>query len=135
MIEISECQCYISNFLSLLPCSSFNEYIQVKEKGYKFTYRDHIYEKNHKIYKYNERDGPLPYFEEITDRSQVQSVCELCKIGFGTLCKECDENEPEYCGSCNNLYCMTSGDRTKCKRRQPNEFCFENVDDIFPKNI
>ena len=129
MIEISGSQCYISNnLMNSISSPISNEYLQAKEQGYKFTYRDHIYEKNHKIYRYKEL--PAPYFKEIIDRLLVQSICEPCEIGIGTLCKECDKNEPEYCGSCNNGYCLTFDDRTKCRKRQPNEFCFENVNDI-----
>ena len=32
-----------------------NEYLQSVMQGYKFTFMDHIYEKDKKYYKYNER--------------------------------------------------------------------------------
>ena len=92
-----------------------NEYVQANYQKYNFTYQDHIYEKNHKIYQYN---NETLKFDEIEYHENIKLSCEqqtsTCIIGEGELCKECDINEPEFCGSCNEDYYLTNDDRTKC---------------------
>ena len=110
-----------------------NEYLQAVNQGYKFTYQDHIYEKNHKIYKYNDQTLLFDKIQFITKVNSIFFCIKPCKTGFGELCKECDKNEPEYCGSCNDGFYLSYDDRTKCKLcpigRDGRE-CFKNYYEI-----
>ena len=107
-----------------------NEYLQAVNQGYKFTYQDHIYEKNHKIYKYNDQTLLFDKIQFITKVNSIFFCIKPCKTGFGELCKECDKNEPEYCGSCNDGYYLAYDDRTKCKLCQIGRECFKNYYEI-----
>ena len=119
-----------------------NEYLQAVNQGYKFTYLDHIYQKNHKLYHYNEETS---LFEE--PGIIVQDICvkpviipeeptvpkEPCKTGFGELCRECDKYEPQYCGSCNDGYYLLP-DRITCKKCPEVGECFIYHDQIDEPN-
>ena len=50
-----------------------NEYAQACLQEYNFTYQDHIYQKNHKIYQYNNQTLK---FDEIEYHENIKSSCE-----------------------------------------------------------
>ena len=51
-----------------------NEYLQSVIQKYKFTYQDHIYEKNNKIYQYNNQTLKFDGFKTIF-RPQIIFMC------------------------------------------------------------
>lgn len=89
-----------------------NEYLQAVIQGYDFTIIDHIYEKNNKNYKYN--DITLK-FDEVKLDIKCQKNSE-CAIGNDEKCQTCNSNENEFCGSCNEGYYLSEGDRRQCKK-------------------
>ena len=102
------------NFINIVQ----KEYLQVVRQGYRFTFKDHIYEKDDKIFKYNIQTLD---FEEI--QSDLGLICEVlkayCIIGSGERCKTCDQINPHICGSCNDGYYLPfshNDDKTKCKK-------------------
>ena len=128
MIEISGGECSGINLVISDKNPLNNEYLQAVNQGYKFTYQDHIYEKNHKIFQYNDQ---TLQFNEITHRNGIlrhKNIILSCekpptiiiekepfKSGPGSLCKECDQNEPYYCFLCKDGYYLLP-DRITCKK-------------------
>ena len=143
MITISGGECSNIHVIISEKSPLNNEYLQAVNQGYKFTYRDHIYQKNHKLYHFNEETS---LFEEpgiIVQNTCVKPVIipeeptvpkEPCKTGFGELCRECDKYEPQYCGSCNDGYYYTFKDRTKCIKCPPDRECFKTYYQIDQPN-
>ena len=121
-----------------------NEYLQSVIQKYKFTYQDHIYEKNNKIYQYNNQTLKFDVFKTIF-RPQIIFMCtnplmKKCDIGTGEKCESCDIYKPEFCFSCNVGYYLPREDKTKCKRcskigceRCPDDNCLLK-DEYIPEN-
>ena len=121
MIEIIGDLCYQSISIYSHDSDVNNDYFQSVIQEYKFTYQDHIYEKNNKIYRYNNHTLK---FEEIKSESELsfKLICgpikrkARCIIGEGEKCKSCESNYSRSCASCNEGYYLSNDDKTKCKQ-------------------
>ena len=89
-----------------------NEYLQAVIQGYEFTIIDHIYEKNNKNYKYNEKTLK---FDEIKLDIKCKKNYE-CTIGDNEQCETCDSDDNKKCGSCNEGYYLSDDDKKICKK-------------------
>ena len=126
------------NVLNYYAGEEFNdEYLQSVRQGYEFTYIDHIYQKNDKYYKYNNKTLLFDEIEELqcveteinkeleTDKNEktekpvpeTEHIEKTCDVGDNEKCNSCDPINPLLCGSCNEGYYLPStGDKTKCKQ-------------------
>ena len=126
------------NVLNYYAGEEFNdEYLQLVRQGYEFTYIDHIYQKNDKYYKYNNKTLLFDEIEELqceeieldeeveTDKKEetekpapeTEHIEKTCDIGDNEKCNSCDPIDPLNCGSCNEGYYLPpTGDKTKYKK-------------------
>ena len=73
MIKIDGPFCHSDSYLYHDINKFNNEYIQAYQQEYNFTYQDYIYEKNHKIYQYNNQTLK---FDEIEYHENIKLSCE-----------------------------------------------------------
>ena len=118
MIEIEGDLCKQKNDLDKYIFEN-NEYLQAIIHNYQFTYQGHIYERDNKLFSYNQE---IANFAEIKNNILQQSLsfCQekLCVIGENEKCKSCDPLNPGYCLFCNDGYYLPQGtndDKTKYK--------------------
>ena len=121
MIEIIGNLCHKSISIHSYDSEINNDYFQSVIQEYKFTHQDHIYEKNNKIYRYNNHSLK---FEEINSESELGFKLKCgpnkrivrCDTGTGEKCKSCESKYSRACASCNEGYYLPNDDKTKCKR-------------------
>ena len=121
-----------------------NEYFQSVRQEYEFTFMDHIYTKDKKYYKYNNKtltfdeiEGLIcPNNEESVTNEQATPNEPTCDIGPNEKCKSCDLNQPEFCDECNDGYYLYQYDKTKCRKCSmekckvcPNDICLHCMDE------
>ena len=104
---------YFGDYGNLIQGEEYNnEYFQCVRQGYDFTCIDHIYQKNSKKYKYNDKTLS---FDEIDENYEYKcDNNDHCILGEDEKCKTCDLNDTLSCGTCNEGYYLPEENKTEC---------------------